>query len=78
MKKGTRYSPMLCPIARAIREQLKAKRTQRILVTVVDIVLFNTETGERLVAKAPNSVKRFVTKFDEKKPVKPFTFRLAI
>jgi hypothetical protein len=65
--KGSRY---WCPIALALRE-LGYGMNAYLAVEEEKVTLGGYEFA------LPRSARRFIVRFDDKKPVKPFTFRLV-
>lgn len=68
IKKGRKREPRFCPVAIAVRERLKLSEYQ------VDV-------GNRIWIKdfpveIPHAVNRFVSDFDNGRPVEPFEFDL--
>lgn len=60
-----------CPVALALLEATGADRV------FVGYGAINTHNGDKVTCFMwPRSVTRFVDKFDEGRPVKPFTFKL--
>lgn len=68
IKEGMRNIHSSCPVALAIK-----RATGVDYVSVGDVVFL----GEDIV-RVSRAVDRFVTRFDDKKPVKPFNFRLTL
>lgn len=60
----------ICPIARAI------DRATGDLAIVLNTVVHYYSVKGRRVLKLPHSARRFVSRFDNSEPVKPFSFEL--
>lgn len=68
IKKGVRYSFRNCPVARAVKRATKITN-----VYVVGPSIMMNEQRFRV----SRAVDEFQCRFDGKKPVKPFSFRLS-
>lgn len=68
IKQGVRFNPECCPIALALRRELQMWGEEDICVSRVTIDI------EEQRIPTPKSALRFIRKFDEKRPVKPFNF----
>lgn len=71
IKKGVCKNNSYCPIALAVIRQTKLKG----YVSCERIELYNGEFASEC-KKLPRSARRFIDRFDAKKKVKPFNFRL--
>ena len=70
IQNGRRENPYLCPIARAIKRQ--CKYTGRRVSVGCRVATVNYRTLD-----IPKSAQKFIDDFDNKKPVKPFSFNLV-
>lgn len=85
--KGQRNHSLRCPIARALkraatdasgRPDLRV-RVNWLSVSIREPLADNAWADEILVAQpTPRLARRFVNKFDNAEPVKPFTFSLEV
>jgi hypothetical protein len=72
IKQASRNDPTACPIARAM-QRLFGGRPVSVGTTVASVIYPDREDIYRL----PPEARRFVTRFDAKRRVKPITFRAA-
>lgn len=70
---GKRCVATLCPVARAIRRAMKCR--WRRWVVRIDKIEDNEGANEYLT---PLKVVAFIRRFDNKKPVEPFSFELKV
>ncbi len=68
---GIKNSYHCCPVSRAVKRQTNS---QLVFTTYRKIIL--SKDCKKLVFSASRSVQRFIKKFDDGKPVKPFNFKL--
>lgn len=70
IKKGKREEVTRCPIARAIRREMKA--THLCVALEIDFRV----KGKKFSAELPVKASKFIDKFDARMLVKPFSFYL--
>lgn len=74
---GLRGRCMDCPIANAINDTGRAYGSTKVRSTHVDLIHAEGPSGSRHV-KLPRSARRFIARFDNGEPVKPFNFFLEM
>ena len=86
IKNGVRHKGFSCPVALAIHNGCRLPTKTLTSVMVGQHITLTTRRGlgnkiwldrDRL-RESPRSVKRFISRFDDGKPVKPFTFKLPL
>jgi hypothetical protein len=70
IKRGKVMEPCLCPVALALKRKFKKHVTVGYIFTSVLGLTSGTELPER--------AKTFIAKFDNGKPVKPFSFTIKL
>ena len=70
IQKGRRGDPFLCPVARAIKRRCKLTGRKVVVGNSLASVLSRT-------LDIPKKAQKFINNFDDKRPVKPFSFNLV-
>lgn len=70
IKQGVKRECTLCPVALAIRSQLPDSN--------IDVYRSTFLIAAGHIIKAPESVRKFIDKFDKGMDVKPFSFYLEV
>lgn len=74
IRRGKRAEPCRCPVALALKRTFKRK----VRVTFTSFEFESYRKGTKFVVRdTPTSVAKFVEAFDDRKPVKPFSFSFA-
>ncbi len=71
---GVRRTCSQCPVALAIAEKLNVLTPD---VSVAQSRLYVFDKDCRVAMNTPDKVRRFIEKFDERQPVRGFTFELT-
>lgn len=72
IREGEKESAESCPIALAIR----ARQFQDVWVERVDVMAYHPHTQKDVYWSLPPVAQAFLGRFDEGRPVKPFTFEM--
>jgi hypothetical protein len=73
--KGSKGSCYECPIAHAFKREVKNKIRYAFAVNADSIDLV-TKDYRRYIYALPKEAKKFIQRFDNDQPVKPFTFEI--
>lgn len=69
------YTSFSCPVARAVESAGLSNNGTRVTVSSIQLNYYDFNSQR---VPAPRSVRRFVNRFDQGKPVQPFNFYLVV
>ena len=69
------YTSFTCPVARAVEDSGLSGNGTRVTENSIQLNFYDLDSR---IATAPRSVRRFVARFDQGKPVQPFNFYLVV
>lgn len=72
--KGLKSTCYYCPIALAFKRKIKSEIPCGVAVNAKNVHHFHGKSWERY--NLPKEAKKFIQKFDNDQPVKPFTFEI--
>ncbi len=78
INKGRKYSTTNCPIAKAIRRQVKDRQKTSWGANSISVTPNFIRFGDNVDAKVSRSAKRFMNKFDKGGDVKAFNFIVKV
>ena len=78
INRGRKHSTANCPIAKAIRRQVKEKQTASSGANVISVTPEHIRFGDYVDKTVSRSAKRFMNKFDRGGEVRPFSFIVKV
>lgn len=77
IRKGVPESICNCPIARAITRKMRASYSEVVHATDLGVINKREDDSRAYMARQKGTVNRFIIKFDNGDPVKPFSFTMT-